>query len=433
MPRFRAPAVAVLLMAVFLAACDFTNPDAITVNDATTATPYPSEILPDLPDELGEVLGCVGDINVILHGVTHPNPDDLDVLLEGPGGVTVVLMSDAGGSGPLTGVDLRFDDDSPAGLPDETQIAAGSYKPTNFGPGDSFAAPAPVGAPATTLSVFDGVATFANWKLYVVDDVASNAGTIAGGWTINITQCGQSVPAVVRLSTTWLLRSEISGGEPTTTFTYGTRPLVPIIGDWDGDGSETPGTFEKGVFKLSNTYGGPPEAPPYTFTFGDSRGFPVAGDFDGDGRDDVAVYRNGNWEVRMIDDGATSTITGFGTGNWPSIVPVAGDWEGDGIDGIGLYKAGNWTFRPAVGSPNDGSADTTVAFGPPSGGYPVVGQWIVLPGFPIPDGIGYKVGSTWTLDLCPDLCSTFTFDYGLPSDLPLSWRPSGPPTTTTIP
>ena len=73
-----------------------------------------------------------------------------------------------------------------------------------------------------------------------------------------------------------------------------------------------------------------------------------------------------------------------------------------------------------------------MAFGPSSGGYPVVGQWWAFTAEDgIPDGLGYKVGSTWTVDICPTLCFSFSFDYGLPKDLPLSWRPSGPPSGST--
>ena len=85
---------------------------------------------------------------------------------------------------------------------------------------------------------------------------------------------GQALPGVVRQSTTWLLRDELNTGPPTTPFAYGTRPLVPFVGDWDGDGSETPGTTEKGVFKLSNSYGGPADV---TFAFGDPAGVPGGG------------------------------------------------------------------------------------------------------------------------------------------------------------
>jgi hypothetical protein len=414
------------VMTMLLAGCRFGNNSPITINDGSAATPYPSTIFTDIFENV--VGGCVADVNVTLHDVTHPNPDDIDILLAGPGGQSVVLMSDAGGASPLSSVDLTFDDDAAGSLPDATQIVAGAYRPTDYESPDAFPAGAPAGPFGTTLSVFDGLPfTESNWDLYVADDTTNTfGGTIDGGWSMDITQCGQSVPAVVRQSTTWLLRDAVMTGDPTTTFTYGAVPLVAFFGDWDGNGSETPGTFEKGVFKLSNTYGGSAEGGDYTFMFGHSRGYPVAGDFNGDLRDDVAVYRNGTWEIHLTGGGTLPTITGFGTGTWPATVPIAGDWDGDGVDGIGLVKAGQWTFRPTATT--DSTNDSTRAYGPTSGAYPVVGAW----DNPSTDRPGYKVGSTWTVEECFTIlttltCNDFSFDYGLPNDLPLSWR-APPPT-----
>ena len=105
-----------------------------------------------------------------------------------------------------------------------------------------------------------------------------------------------SLPAVVSGSTNWGLRSSLSTGSSTATFALGTRPVVPFTGDWDGNGSEKPGTYSGGVLRLYNQV--PPEATSAAaITFGDPRGFPVAGDFDGDGRDDIAIYRNATWQV----------------------------------------------------------------------------------------------------------------------------------------
>jgi len=233
------------------------------------------------------------------------------------------------------------------------------------------------------------------------------------------------LPAVVRSSTTWLLRDSLTTGPATTEFTYRTeaKPLVPLTGDWDADGSETPGTFERGVFKLSNTI--PPGEPTVSFTFGDPRGFPVAGDFDGDGRDDVAVYRNGLWQVRLSPvDGLSPVATysfSFGSGTWPSTVPVAGDWDGDGTDGIGTYTLANgtWNLRQTAspsGAPDAGS----FVFWTGTGSYPVVGDW---------DGnrtdtVGVKNGVNWSLNNQNDTSAPdVTFQYGLANDLPLTWKP----------
>ena len=220
-------------------------------------------------------------------------------------------------------------------------------------------------------------------------------------------------PGVVTSSTGWGLRNSLSTGSADTVFTYGTRPLVPLTGDWDGDGVETAGTFEAGTFKLRDTNSaGPPDV---TVTFGDPRGFPVAGDFDGDDTDDLAVVRNGTWQIRY-SGGAPDAVITFGSGTWPFTVPVAGDWDGDGFDGIGQYAAGTWSLRNSASS---GPADASFVYNPGTSPYPVVGDW----NNDGTDSVGVKAGSDWLLKNtnaagAPDI----TFTFGLPNDFPVVWR-----------
>jgi hypothetical protein len=99
-------------------------------------------------------------------------------------------MSDAGGSNDLVNVDLIFDDAAASQLPDSSQITAGTYKPTNYGAGDTFPAPAPAPSSATTLSTFDGTNPNGTWSLYVVDDTGGDSGNLAGGWCLEVGTTG---------------------------------------------------------------------------------------------------------------------------------------------------------------------------------------------------------------------------------------------------
>src|SRR5438445_8950350 len=157
-----------------------TQPAGITINDFSTATPYPSTIT------VSNVLGTIEKVTVTLTKVTHGYPDDIDVLLVGPGGQTnVVLMSDAGGAPNLDQVTLTFDDGAATSLPDSSQIIAGSYKPTNFEVSDTEFSPAVDGPYGAVLSVFSGAVPNGTWSLYVRDDQQVDSGSIAS-WTLTL-------------------------------------------------------------------------------------------------------------------------------------------------------------------------------------------------------------------------------------------------------
>jgi subtilisin-like proprotein convertase family protein len=160
------------------------NTTPITINDSasppTAATPYPSNII------VSGVTGNVVGVTVTLTNLSHTFPDDIDVLLVGPSGANVLLMSDVGGSTAASHLNLSFDDNAAASLPDNGPLVSGTFKPTDFNTGDTFPAPAPVPTGNTLLSVFDGTDPNGTWKLYVVDDRSNDAGSIAGGWSLNL-------------------------------------------------------------------------------------------------------------------------------------------------------------------------------------------------------------------------------------------------------
>jgi uncharacterized repeat protein (TIGR01451 family) len=151
------------------------NPASITIPSSGAATPYPSVI--SVPG-----LGPLVDVNASLVNLSHTWPDDIDIILVGPGGQNSYLMSDVGGSNDISNVTLTFDDAAASGLPDSAVITAGSYQPTNFGTPDAFPAPAPAGPYGTLLSAFNGTDPSGDWSLYVVDAFSPDGGSISGGW-----------------------------------------------------------------------------------------------------------------------------------------------------------------------------------------------------------------------------------------------------------
>lgn len=178
----------------------FSNTASIAIPGTGTsgpASPYPSTI------PVSGLSGTITNISVAINGYEHTFPDDVDVLLVGPAGTgaqSVVLMSDVGGGTDITGVNLVFQDGSPA-LPDAGPIVSGTFAPTNIGAGDPFAAPAPAGPHGSTfasMGLIGGPAAAANgtWSLYVVDDVTGDIGQFQGGWSITFVTGTPTIPPV---------------------------------------------------------------------------------------------------------------------------------------------------------------------------------------------------------------------------------------------
>lgn len=154
--------------------------------DAGPADPYPTSIT------VSGATGTVHKVTVTLRNVNHDFPDDMDVLLVGPQGKKVMLLSDAGGNNPLFDVSLTFDDNADDLVPENASFVTGTYRPSNYPPtADPMPAPAPGPLYAAAMSVFNGIDPNGVWSLYVADDVFDNGGSqtpgfIADGWTLTI-------------------------------------------------------------------------------------------------------------------------------------------------------------------------------------------------------------------------------------------------------
>jgi hypothetical protein len=127
-------AVASVLGAVFSSSAQgafaFSNGATITIpagapgdDGPGNANPYPSSI------NVSGLLGTVGKATVTLTNLTHTWPDDIDILLSGPGGQAVILMSDAGTSLDVNNVTLTFDDAAGSSLPNEPRSSPAPSRP----------------------------------------------------------------------------------------------------------------------------------------------------------------------------------------------------------------------------------------------------------------------------------------------------------------
>ena len=174
-------------------ATTFVNSSSIAIhsgrNGETAASPYPSTIA------VNGLAGVISKVTVGLSGLntfTTAFPEDFDILMVGPSGQDTMVMSDAGGGGQLSNVNLIFDDNGSSSL-STSQITSGTYKPTNYDNGDkdAFPSPAPAKPFGSALSVFNGTSPNGNWNLFVLDEYTSGSGSISGGWSVMIS----TVPA----------------------------------------------------------------------------------------------------------------------------------------------------------------------------------------------------------------------------------------------
>ncbi|MBN2508146.1 MAG: immunoglobulin domain-containing protein [Verrucomicrobia bacterium] len=167
--------------AVFIPVAPLANPNRIALLDNGPAGVYPSTIF------VSGLSAAVYRVTVTVNRLTHLFPDDIDMLLVGPTGQGVVLMSDAGSGNSLDQVTISFDDRAAQAISDSGVIVPGTYRPANHGgTGDTFPAPAPAPPYGPSLSAFYNTTPNGVWSLYCLDDALDDDGVIEGGWSLGL-------------------------------------------------------------------------------------------------------------------------------------------------------------------------------------------------------------------------------------------------------
>ena len=168
---------------------EYDNGSAITLNNGTKASPYPSEVI------VQDVPGIRTGGFVRFNGFSHTIPQDVDALLTNSNGGRFVIPSDAGGTSPVTDRTYTLDDTGAGALPQNSSFVDGSvYRPADYSV-PSFPLPAPAGnyvyAPTTGAgtftSAFLGGSPNGAWELYLNGGAPGGSGSISAGWTLGVT------------------------------------------------------------------------------------------------------------------------------------------------------------------------------------------------------------------------------------------------------
>jgi hypothetical protein len=186
----------------------------------------------------------------------------------------------------------------------------------------------------------------------------------------------------VGTSTFYIKNSLTPGGlgSADSKFTFGAASSgwIPLVGDWDGDGTDTVGLYDpvQSVFHLQNRHTGGTAAIVFQFGSSGCGWTPLIGDWNGDGRDTIGLFdhKRSHFHLRdMLMGGDADVLFQFGapSSGW---LPLVGKFQGDGI---GLYDPGTADFH-LKGARSGGTADSLFRFGTPAAAsrlIPLIGDW----------------------------------------------------------
>lgn len=197
---------------------------------------------------------------------------------------------------------------------------------------------------------------------------------------------------------------------------YGAPGDLPMICDWDGDGTATVGVYRdtRGYLLLHD--GNDTGSADYEFYYGIPGDQPVCGDWDGNGTDTIAIFRPSESKFYLRN----TNSQGFGQVEFPfgfeNGVPFAGDWDGDGVDTVGLRDPQNGFVRMA--RDHSGGNPIEAYFGSSTDTL-LVGDW----NGDGMDRIGVYRPETATLEVSEtfsDPKPTVTYNLGSTTGVPLS-------------
>jgi SpoIID/LytB domain protein len=166
-----------------------------------------------------------------------------------------------------------------------------------------------------------------------------------GDWNCD----GVDTPGLYRQSDGYAyLRNSNTQGIADIAFFFGNPGDLPMAGDFDGDGCDTLSIYRpaEGKFYIINALGQGDAGlgfAEFSYYFGNPGDAPFMGDWDGDGIDTPGLRRNSNGFVYLRH----TNTEGFADVDYfygdPGDIVFTGDWDNNGKDTLGLYRPSNGT------------------------------------------------------------------------------------------
>ena len=188
---------------------------------------------------------------------------------------------------------------------------------------------------------------------------------------------------------TWWLDTagnEIFNSSETFTFGFGGSGVFPVVGDWNGAGKTEVGVYSNGAWFRdvdgSHTWDAANQA---TLAYlgwngapsgsGTNTVIPVPGEWAGDGKTEMGVYCQGVWFLDSTGSGQWDG--GHAYWGWAgSLIPVVGNWSGSGAKSqFGVYNQGAWFLDYDNSHLWDAANQAALTYYGWAGAQPVVGVW----------------------------------------------------------
>ena len=281
--------------------------------------------------------GTISNLKVTLNRINHVSAADIDVLLVSPNGKSIILMSDINGA--ATADTVTFDDAAASPI---TSISDGTFRPNDLSDTgtDAFfgAAPARPYHPAFEgLSRFNSFSPNGEWRLFVVDDAQGAAGSIEGGWSLDITTTTPTAPFPSSCS---------APSFSTTNFATGINPTNVAVADFNNDGKADLAVTNQVSNNVSVLLGnGDGSFGAQTlFSVGSSPYAIVAGKFNADNNFDLAVTNSASNTVSILHGNGSGSFT-LGSSPFVGSNPISiatGNFNGDQWSDLAVANFGGF-------------------------------------------------------------------------------------------